>query len=154
MIFQPISTADRDIFHKLLNAYYREGEDADTQQTEIDQFIDMLFSMCVAGDIHGAIAYSGAPVGFVLFARDTEALELSNWPGRGTILEIGVEKPYRALGYGARLAGYAKEKLREMGETHMYVCAYGPAESFWHKCGYTDTGRLADNGLKILEKHI
>ncbi len=34
-----------------------------------------------------------------------------------------------------------------------YVCAYGPAESFfWKKCSYRDTGEIASNGLKIFEK--
>ena len=149
-----ISEADQDVFHGLLNAYYREGEDADTQQAEIDQFIDLLFSLCIDGSIRGAIAYADAPAGFVLYARDTEALAFSNWPGHGTILEIGVENPCRLQGYGGKLVAFAEDALRKEGETSMYVCAYGPAEHFWRKHGYSDTGRIADNGLKIYQKHI
>lgn len=152
MTIRSITLADRDEFHRLLNAYYREGEDSDTQQAEIDQFIDLLFGMCIDGKIHGAIACEDAPAGFVLWAADTEDFDFSNWPGRGTILEIGVEPAFRRRGAGRQLAEYAENRLRENGIDSFYVCAYGPAVSFWQKCGYADSSRIAENGLKIYSK--
>ena len=50
---------------------------------------------------------------------------------------------------GRILAKYAEEA---MDCEKYYVCAYGPAESFWKKCSYRDTGEIASNGLKIFEK--
>ena len=37
-----------------------------------------------------------------------------------------------------------------MEVSDFYVCAYGPAEDFWKKCGYEDVGEIASNGLKLL----
>ena len=42
MQFFPIGVTDFDAFHKLADAYYREGEDAQTPQEEIDSFIKEL----------------------------------------------------------------------------------------------------------------
>lgn len=154
MTFRNITAADRAEFARLLNAYYREGEDADTPQAEIDQFVDLLFSMCLDGRICGAIASESDYIGFVLWTLDTEDFDFSNWPGHGTILEIGVAPEYRNAGSGGKLAEYAEQQLMENGVNSFYVCAYGPAESFWKKCGYSNTGKIADNGLKIYSKNI
>ena len=39
MVFKAITEADRDIFIQLMTDYYRDGEDADTPQAELDDFI-------------------------------------------------------------------------------------------------------------------
>lgn len=54
-------------FHELANAYYREGEDANTPQAEIDIFIRVLFDKVVNHEIYGYIvkdkrAYVGLPL--------------------------------------------------------------------------------------------
>ena len=147
MDFLPIS--DYEIFHSLLEPYYREGEDAQTPQEELDGFIRYLYSLVEDNTISGAIAWQGRPVGFALWAVDREELPFSNLPGAGTILEIGVIPECRSKGYGKLLAEYAEKRL---SCEKRYVCAYGPAESFWKKQGYADSGMLATNGLKLFVK--
>ena len=89
----------------------------------------------------------GKPVGICLWWIDTADLPFSNKPGWGTILEMGLTPDNRGKGWGRELAEYA---LTRMDVSDFYVCAYGPAEGFWKKCGYEDRGELASNGLKLL----
>lgn len=147
MEFRPVS--DYGIFRELLTAYYREGEDADTPQEQLDGFIRVMFDLVESNVIFGAVAWKEVPVGFVLWGMDGEDFPFSNKPGYGTILEIGVESRFRAMGYGRQLVEYAENRLGEVGK---YVCAYGPAEDFWKKCGYRESGEKAQNGLKLLVK--
>lgn len=144
-----VSEAGYGIFHSLLNDYYREGEDADTPQPEIDEFVGYLYDLCLSGQICGCIAWENDPVGFVLWTVDSADGAFSQKPGYGTILEIGVNKAARGMGLGGSLVFHAEEKM----ETDWYyVCAYGPAEAFWSRYGYIFSGELADNGLKIMVK--
>ena len=136
-------------FHHLLTAYYREGEDADTPQEQLDSFIRYLYDLMEKGVISGAAAWEQEPVGFVLWAMDCEELPFSNKPGYGTVLEIGILPEFRGKGYGGQLVAFAESKL---GPVKKYICAYGPAEAFWKKCGYAESGQIAENGLKIFVK--
>lgn len=145
----PITQEKQDIFHSLLTGYYRDGEDAQTPQEELDAFIGLLFDLCQRNIISGGIAYEDSAVGFVLWGIDTVDFPFSNKPGYGTILEIGVIPSMRGAGLGKKLAEYAE---KAMACDRFYVCAYGPAERFWKMCHYRDTGEIAENGLKILEK--
>ncbi len=43
MIYKSINKDNFDVFHKLLDAYYKYGEDAETPQNEIDDFIKYLY---------------------------------------------------------------------------------------------------------------
>lgn len=149
MKYVPIIKTDYALFHQLLNRYYREGEDAETPQEEIDSFIQYLFDLCVREKISGCIAYENVPVGFVLWNIDTPDGVFSNKPGYGTILEIGITHDHRGQGLGRQLAAYAESQMEVTG---CYVCAYGPAERFWEKCGYLDSGEIAQNGLKLYVK--
>lgn len=147
MTFQPIT--DYELFHSLLTAYYREGEDADTPQEQLDGFVGYLYDLLKKETISGAVVWDEKPVGFVLWALDSEELPFSNKPGFGTILEIGVVAGCRGKGYGKALAEFAESRMTDVAK---YVCAYGPAEAFWEKCGYRESGELAENGLKIFVK--
>ena len=149
-----ITQEHHDDFRLLLTRYYREGEDAGTPQAEMDDFISYLFSMCTDGTIEGCIAYADRPVGFVIWNIDTADSPFSNWPGRGTILEIGVIPESRKTGLGRMLAAHAEDKMLKAGITSFYVCAYGPAVEFWKKCGYEKTDRIADNDLPIYAKDL
>ena len=149
MQYIPIGAKDFPVFHRLLSAYYREGEDADTPQEQLDGFIRYLFDLCVSGRIRGIIVYDPEPAGFVLWNIDSRDGVFSNKPGYGTILEIGVKESVRGSAVGRRLVSYAES---QMGTRRYYVCAYGPAEHFWKKCGYFDSGELAQNGLKLMVK--
>lgn len=146
MHFISVTETEYSLFHRLLNDYYREGEDEQTPQSEIDGFIQLLFDLCNQKKIMGAVAFDDSPVGFVLWNIDTPNGVFSQKPGYGTILEIGVSKEHRAKGFGIEIARYALSHMRGMDH---YVCAYGPAEAFWRKCGFQDSGETADNGLKI-----
>lgn len=155
MEYRKIRKEDEHIFHTLLEAYYREGEDADTPQEALDSFIGFLFSQVMDEAIRGCfVLEDGTPVGFALWAVDSDALPFSQLPGLGTILEIGLIPGYRASGRGRALAAYAESRLAEQGIRQCYVCAYQPAQPFWNRCGYTDSGTVADNGLPILIKSI
>lgn len=145
----PITQNQYDVFHSLLTNYYRDGEDAQTPQEELDPFIELLFDLCQKNTISGCIAYEKAAIGFVLWGMDTADFPFSNKPGCGTILEIGVIPSMRGTGLGRQLAEYAENA---MACEKYYVCAYGPAEKFWQKCHYRETGEIAENGLKLLVK--
>ena len=150
MKIQPITQNQYAAFHGLLTDYYRDGEDAQTSQEKLDAFIELLFDLCQKGTISGCIAYEKTAVGFVLWGMDTVGFPFSQKPGFGTILEIGVIAAVRGTGLGRRLVEYAETA---MTCEKYYVCAYGPAEMFWKKCGYHDSGSIGENGLKMFEKH-
>lgn len=153
MDFNITDSRDYDVFHELLNRYFREGEDEDTPQDQVDRFIRILFDMVQQEKIScRLIARDGENIGFVLWAIDTEELDFSEIPGMGTILEIGIEKPYRRSGMGAKIVEFVEEELRHGGVSHCYVSAYGPAQEFWSRCGYESSGTNAGNGLPIMIK--
>ena len=146
MKFVPMDQTEYPLFHQLLNDYYRDGEDAETAQNEIDGFIGYLYDLCTEGKIAGAVAWDDAAVGFVVWTVDTPDGVFSQRPGCGTILEIGVQEAYQGRGAGRKLVDHALGRMKNMD---YYVCAYGPAESFWKKCGFRDSGEIAENGLRI-----
>lgn len=144
-----------DTFHALLVPYYREGEDKDTPQEQVDGFIQMLFDLVQQGKINcRLLVRDEAKIGFVLWAIDTEDFDFSELPGMGTILEIGIEKPARRAGVGTQMVQYVEEQLRQSGIRQCYVSAYGPAQDFWKHCGYQFQGANASNGLPIMVKSL
>ena len=56
MDYIEICENDYNAFHELASAYYREGEDADTPQEEIDTFIRFMFEKVINHEINGYIA--------------------------------------------------------------------------------------------------
>ncbi len=56
MHYTAIQRDDYPHFYKLMVDYYREGEDADTPQEEIDGFIHVLFDMLMDHKIDGCFA--------------------------------------------------------------------------------------------------
>lgn len=149
MEFPDIQSISYDTFHGLLNEYYREGEDAQTPQEDIDAFIQHLYALCRSGKISGAVCMSDMPLGFVLWNIDEEDGAFSQKPGFGTILEIGVREVTRGAGIGRKLVALAESR---MNAERFYVCAYGPAQAFWSRCGYVLSGETAENGLPIMVK--
>ena len=149
MNYVSIANSQYPLFHNLMDAYYREGEDAETPQEEIDGFIQLLYDHCLQGRIQGCVAWDVEPVGFVLWNVDSPEGVFCQKPGFGTILEIGISKEFRGKGFGCELAEFA---LSQMSVSQYYVCAYGPAEDFWKKCGFWDSGAIAESGLKIYER--
>ena len=155
MEFVEIKDGDYEVFHDLLTAYYREGEDADTPQEVVDEFIQGLFDEVTSHAIEGCFAREGeTPVGFALWALDTEDFAYSEMPGFGAILEIGVLPAYRLGGRGAKLVAHVEAELGKLGARECYASAYGPAQAFWAKCGYRPSGKTASSGLPILVKAI
>lgn len=155
MSFPQINQNDYELFHELANAYYREGEDADTPQAEIDSFIRFLFEKVIDREISGCFAAAGdTPIGFALWTVDSEGFAFSEIPGMGTILEIGLLPAYRASCLGKELVAFIEHNLRTRNISQCYVSAYGPAQKFWKSCGYAETGKTAKNDLPILMKTI
>ena len=149
MEFTDIQSISYDTFHGLLNEYYREGEDTQTPQEDIDAFIQHLYALCRSGKISGAVCMGDMPLGFVLWNIDEEDGAFSQKPGFGTILEIGVREVTRGAGIGRKLVALAESR---MNADRFYVCAYGPAQAFWSRCGYVLSGETAENGLPIMVK--
>ena len=155
MEFVPFGNDDYGIFHTLANAYYREGEDAQTPQDVIDSFIRILFDKVINGEIYGCLARSdGRYIGFSLWAVDTADFDFSEIPGYGTILEIGLVPDCRGTGLGKKLVAHAEYDLRRKNVTCCYVSAYGPAQKFWSSCGYAANGKTAGNGLPLMTKSL
>ncbi len=141
-----------EALHTLLTSYYREGEDADTPQSELDAFIAYLTELLEQRILMGELIYEDdTPLGFVLYAKDGGGYPFSECPGMGTIAEIAVVPEAREKGLGSLLVRRAEEALQP-GVTQMYVCAHDSAQGFWEKCGYRATGRIANNGLPICVK--
>lgn len=155
MDYLEIREEDYDAFHALANAYYREGEDADTPQEVMDSFVRLMFDNVINREFSGCFVKDGHEyVGFALWAVDTEDFAFSEMPGYGTILEIGLIPSYRSCGLGKKLVAHVENSLRESEMTQCYVSAYGPAQKFWTSCGYKENGSKASNGLPIMIKTI
>lgn len=155
MEYVDIRRDDYDVFHKLANAYYREGEDEHTPQEEIDRFIRFMFDQVIHREMDGCFAVdAGKYIGFALWRVDTEDFAFSEIPGFGTILEIGLTPPYRASGRGKEFVSHIEQCLCRKNAKQCYVSAYGPAQKFWAGCGYVDSGKQAKNGLPIMIKRI
>ena len=155
MEFIDLRPQDRETFRHLAVEYYRDGEDAETPLDTITAFIDSLFELAMTGTIGGFLAVEEATaVGFALFGLDTADFPFSRMPGLGTSLEIGLTPSHQGAGYGHKMVRFIEEHLGSLGAAQCYVSAYGPAQTFWARCGYEETGLTADNGLPILIKNI
>ncbi len=155
MEYLEICENDYDIFYELANAYYREGEDADTPQEEIDAFIRFMFEKVINHEFNGCFAKDkGTYVGFSLWAIDTDNFAFSEIQGFGTILEIGLVPSYRSKGHGKELVSFVESWFHKNNVKNCYVSAYGQAQRFWANCGYTDNGKQASNGLPMMVKTI
>ena len=153
MEYLEICETNYDIFHQMACAYYREGEDRDTPQDEIDTFIRYLFDLVNRKEIQGHLAWDGhLHVGFALWTIDTGDFPFSELPGYGTILEIGIAPSYRASGLGREFVAFIEESLRRKNAVRCYISAYGPAMKFWKHCGYSEKGQTAKNGLPVMVK--
>ena len=155
MEYIKICNNDYNIFHKIANAYYREGEDATTPQEEIDAFISFLFKIIINNEINGFFAKDkNTYVGFALCTIDNDSFDFSEIPGYVTILEIGLIPSYRLKGNGKRFISYLENYLSSENITNCYVSAYGPAQNFWSRCGYVKNEKIASNGLPIMVKKL
>lgn len=151
--YRELRRDDYPVFREMLTAYYREGEDADTEQEVLDAFISDLFSMAIERKIDGCfICLEGEAVGFALWTIDTPDGAFSEIPGYGTILEIGIEPRFRGKGYGSLAVEHAERQMRLAGAEHFYVSVYPLADKFWTRCGYAKTENTASNGLFIYKK--
>ena len=155
MEYLEICENDYAAFHELANAYYREGEDANTPQDEVDAFIRFLFDKVIHHEISGCFAKEEHElIGFALWAIDTETFAFHEISGFGTILEIGLRPSYRAAGRGKEFVSFIELCLRQKNINQCYVSAYGPSQKFWGHCGYQKSGQQAKNGLPILIKEL
>ncbi len=153
MEYKKLRKNDYPIFCELLTAYYRDGEDADTEQAVLDSFIKDLFDMVMDGKIEGCILQQNdAAIGFVLWMIDTPDGVFSEIPGYGTFLEIGICPSFRGNGYGRQTVSHIEQQMKQAGVWHFYVSVYPLADGFWTKCGYVKTSDTASNGLNIYKK--
>lgn len=154
LLFEKITDTNHAVFRKLMTDYYRDGEDRDTPQEEIDGFVGLLSDRIMSGSINGRLVYPDCdtPAGFVLWMKDSPESDFSEMPGCGTILEIGLIRQCRKRGLGRALVRFAEEQMKDEGVNGFYVLAYGPAQEFWTRCGYENTHRLGTNGLPIFVK--
>ena len=155
MEYIKISINDYEIFHNLLNCYYREGEDENTPQEIIDSFVKSIFEKVAEGEYEGYFAKENNEViGFSLWTFDDENFEYSEIKGFGTIMEIGFVKSYRGKGFGKAFTLFIESEMRKKNINKAYVSAFGPAFKFWQSCGYKENGKMASNGLPIMVKNL
>lgn len=155
MDYIEIARSDYAAFHHLATDYYREGEDANTPQEELDTFIRVLFDKLCSREIHGCFAKIRKDcIGFALWALDTPDFAFSEIPGCGTILEIGLLPAFRSSGHGKALVSFIEDWFCKKNVMQCYVSAYGPAQAFWSRCGYVKNGNTAKNGLPIMAKSL
>ena len=153
--FKEINQDNFRLFHDFMNEYYRDGEDTDTPQDKIDEFIKNLFDLIQEKSLLGVLSYfDNIFIGIVIWMKDIEGHNFSKIPGHGTIVEIGVIPSMRKRGLGCVLADYAEQELLKLNINGIYVIAYGPALNFWRKRGYIESGQVLSNGLPILVKAI
>lgn len=151
--YKKLQRYDYPVFRELMTAYYRDGEDAETEQSVLDSFIADLFSMVTEDKIQGCFMFSDETLlGFVLYMIDTPGCAFSEIPNYGTFLEIGIVPSMRGKGYGAQAVADIERQMRQEGAEHFYVTAYPLAAGFWTKRGYTKTEDVASNGLFIYKK--
>jgi ribosomal protein S18 acetylase RimI-like enzyme len=153
--FIDVEEINYQTFHDLLLEYYRDAEDADTEQGVIDDFINRLYDRIVHNNIKGKIvSLDQEYIGFVVWMIDQKNRDFSEIPGYGVILEIGLKKNYRKQGFGQKIVQFAEKKMISEGIDGLYIEAYGPAVSFWTKCGYENSGKTASNELPIFMKQL
>lgn len=151
--YKKLHRDDYPVFRELLTAYYRDGEDADTEQAVLDAFIRDLFTMVMDGRIEGCmLRLDEAVIGFSLWMIDTPDGVFSEIPGYGTFLEIGISPSFRGKGYGYQTVTHIEQQMKQSGVEHFYVSVYPLADVFWTKCGYVKTEDTASNGLLIYKK--
>ena len=150
-----IDTSNYEIMLCQMTDYYRNAEDADTPQQEIEDFIHMLFDMIQLGSIRGKLLYyDNVAVGFVLWGIDKEDDMFCEMPGYGTILEICVNEDCRMNGIGTAAVNYAEADMLNNGAKGLYVLAHPDAQGFWQRLGYIDSGNIGGNKLPVCIKAI
>ncbi|MFR5889948.1 MAG: hypothetical protein ACLUFM_03090 [Lachnospiraceae bacterium] len=127
----PVTKEQFPVFHRLLTDYYRDGEDAQTPQEELDGFIEMLFELRTKGAVSGCIAYEKDALGFIIYGLDTKDF-------------VFKQARLRRSGSGsfhprAAAAWASARKIRRRGDglRKYYVCAYDRGELL-EKCSYRD----------------
>lgn len=153
--FKDINQENFKLFHDFMNDYYRDGEDSDTSQDEIDRFIKKLFDLIQEKLMFGALSYyNNIFIGIVIWMKDSRNQDFSVMPGYGTIAEIGIIPSMRKKGLGCVLVDYAEKELIKLNIKGIYVTAYGPALNFWKKQGYMQSEEATSKGLPILIKYL
>ena len=153
--FKDINQENFKLFHDFMNDYYRDGEDADTSQDEIDRFIKKLFDLIQEKLMFGVLSYyNNIFIGIVIWMKDSRNQDFSVMPGYGTIAEIGIIPSMRKKGLGCVLVDYAEKELIKLNIKGIYVTAYGPALNFWKKQGYMQSEEVTSKGLPILIKYL
>ncbi len=153
--FKAIERSNYRHFHNLMNDYYRDGEDKDTSQDIINDFINRLFIMIEQKSMEGCLVKSDRRfIGFVLWMIDSTNSDFSELPGYGTIAEIGLDSSYRGKGIGKKIVTYAETQMKVSGIKGLYVLVYNQAKPFWESCGYSDIHKNGANGLPIFIKEL
>lgn len=154
--YEKIDDTKAAVFHELMVDYYRDAEDLDTPQAEIDGFIGQLFGLIASKSIGGRLVYAegDTAAGFVLWMIDRAESDFSEMPGYGTILEIGLKESYRHQGIGKAIVDFAEARMKQAAAAGFYVLAYGPAQAFWRRRGYSESHRTGTNGLPLLTKPV
>lgn len=153
--FKQLKEENFKVFHDFMSDYYKDGEDSDTPQDEIDMFIKKLFSLIQEKIMYGVSAYlNDIFIGVVIWMKDTKEHEFSVIPEYGTIAEIGVIQSMRNRGVGCVLVDYAEREIIKLNIDKVYVIAYEEALSFWKKRGYKQSVQLKSKGLPVLIKKL
>lgn len=151
-----ILTSENDAYLKnLLFNYYKDGEDADTPDDIVNDFIKYIVKLIYSNKLNCRILnHEGTYIGFIIWFKDEVGHEFSELPGYWSIAEIGIKKEYRNKHFGIKLVNYVEKNVKGNDAASFYITAYSPFKNFWEKIGFKDIGLKGNNNLPIMVKEL
>ena len=152
MTIIPYEKPLRDPFHKLLSDYFTELDSGIPENIIREELTPLIERQLDSLVIHTALCEENSIlVGFVIYQIDSEKSDWCKRPGWGFIREFYIAPGFRHRGYGAAMATYAEEHLKQLGSSGLYLTS-DTAVDFWVKCGYRNTHEICSNDLEIFTK--
>lgn len=140
-------------FEEMLVEYFMHDLQSDIPEAILrDKLLNHILGYAEKQVTHIAIPMEhGVSVGFSIYQIDTPESDWCKRPGWGCIREFCILKDHRSKGFGAALAAYTEQQLRNLGAAQIYLTSDN-AIAFWERCGYCNTHEICTNDLEILTK--
>lgn len=146
MTVRDINENDYRAFEKLFCDYYAE---LDCEDDPLHLFVEYVLPDLKAELFRVAVCANGDDIaGFIIFQIDDVINDWNFKEGCGDIRELYVVPAQRRKGVGRALIVYAERELIKSGVEEIYTLPTEDSETFFIKCGYSDTGEYcaeADN---------
>ncbi len=147
-------TMQQDLL-KMLITYLNDDLKCDWKERFIEKRIFKLFEEKWREEVVfiDVIEEDNQLVGFAIYQIDTPQSDWCKKQGWGFIREVYVQKEYRGLGYGYKLAKEVEQVFCEKNIKDVYLKT-DDAILFWEKCNYVDIGEVDEEGMHTLTKKI